>query len=330
MSNGAETERANGATALAPPPPAPLAMPAQFAYEHNVLGYVASRAAGLGEPDGPVAALYEEHVVHVRRHAYDDYHTLTFQLGGAPLGRLGRDGSIVEAMCPGTLAIQPAPIESLWQSTGRTRWMQFYLPIDAVHDALAHERPHARRAATLDRRVGTGDPGLVYTLYRCAVDVARDSSVDSECLQAYALTLAGVLARRLAGLGCGEENVFDRERLSPRQLARALEFIESCLEARPTAAAVAAELGLSRYHFSRAFTGATGESPYRYIQRARLASALRLVSGSECPLLEIATDVGYATQAHMTSAFTRFLGASPGEIRALAFGRRPGIARRAH
>jgi len=303
-------------------------MPAQFAYEHDALGFVASRAAGLGVPAGPVAALYEEQVQHVERHAYDDYHTLTFQLGGAPLGRLGRDGRPAEVMQAGTLAIQPAPVESVWQSDGRTRWMQFYLPIDALVDALAHEHPHARRALSLDRRVGAGDPELVHTLYRCAVDVARDPDTAAERLEGYAMRLAGVLARRLACVACGETTRFDRERLSSRLLARAVDYIDTHVDGRLTAAALAAELGLSRYHFCRAFAGATGESPYRYIQRARLSAALRLIGAQERPLADVALAVGYATQAHMTSVFTRWLGVSPGDIRALAGGRCPGAARR--
>lgn len=304
------------------------AMPAQFAYERDALGFVASRVAGLGVPAGAVAALYEEQVLHVERHAYDDYHTLTFQLGGAPLGRLGRDGHPAEMMQAGTLAIQPAPVESIWQSGGRARWMQFYLPIDALHEALAHEHPHARRASSLDRRVGTGDPELVHTLYRCAADLARAPDAAAERMDGYAMSLAGALARRLAGVACGAATAFDRERLSSRQLARAVEYVEAHLDGRLTAAALAAELGLSRYHFCRAFAGATGESPYRYIQRARLGAAIRLIGGEERPLADIAHAVGYATQAHMTSAFTRWLGASPGDIRALAKGRRPAATRR--
>jgi AraC family transcriptional regulator len=305
-------------------PPAP----AQYAHERDVLGFVATRTAGLGRAGGAMAAIHEEECFRVRRHAYEDCHTLTFQLGGTPLGRLDARGRTVEAMRPGTVSVQPAPIESLWHCSGRARWMQFYLPTDARVDALDHEHLREGRAADLDRRIGAADRALVRTLYACAPELSRLPLPDEERIEEFALALAGVLARQLAGRHADGAPGRERERLSRRQLAQAIECIEALLHEGVTASQVARHLGLSRDHFARAFTGATGKSPYQYIQHARLASAAVLVSSSERPLLDIAASVGYATQAHMTSAFSRFLGASPGEVRALGLGRRLAPRRR--
>jgi len=305
----------------------PILAPAQYAHERDVLGFVAARTAGLDRPGGAVAAIHEEQAIRVRRHAYEDYHTLTFQLGGTPLGRLDARDRTAEAMRPGTVSVQPAPVESLWHSSGRSRWMQFYLPITALLDALEHECLPAARAADLDRRIGAADPALVRTLYTCALELTRLPLLDDERMEEFATKLAGVLASRLAGRH-GDAPGPLRERLSPCQLAQALDCIDALLHEGVTASRVASSLGLSRYHFTRAFTGSTGQSPYQYIQRARLSSAAVLVSSSERPLLEIATSVGYATQAHMTSAFSRLLGASPGEVRALGLGRRLAPRRR--
>ncbi len=311
-----------------PVAPGAILAPAQYAHERDVLGFVATCTAGLGRPGGAVAAIHEEQAIRVRRHAYEDYHTLTFQLGGTPLGRLDARNRTAETMRPGTVSVQPAPIESLWHSSGRSRWMQFYLPTATLIDALGHVNLPATRAPDLDRRIGAADPALVRTLYACALEMTRLPLLDEERMEELATTLASVLASRLAGRHADDAPGPQRERLSPRQLAQALDCIEALLHEGVTASQVASCLGLSRYHFSRAFTGTTGQSPYQYIQLARLSSAAVLVGSGERPLLEIASSVGYATQAHMTSAFSRFLGASPGEVRALALGRRLALRRR--
>jgi AraC-like DNA-binding protein len=74
---------------------------------------------------------------------------------------------------------------------------------------------------------------------------------------------------------------------------------------------MAKEVGLSVFHFIRAFRQATGLTPYAYIQqeRLRLAQELMTEGGS---LARIALLTGFADQSHFTRAFKRRLGMTPG------------------
>jgi transcriptional regulator GlxA family with amidase domain len=71
---------------------------------------------------------------------------------------------------------------------------------------------------------------------------------------------------------------------------------------------------LSRYHFSRAFRAATG-LPHHYLTQMRLERAKALLRNTEMPLIEIALNVGFSSQAHLTGCFHRFIGVTPGEFR---------------
>lgn len=72
-------------------------------------------------------------------------------------------------------------------------------------------------------------------------------------------------------------------------------------------------LDLTERTIRRRFLRATGLPPttVRQIERARLAATL-LEEGS--PLLDVAYDVGYFDQAHMTRSLRRYIGRTPAEI----------------
>jgi AraC family transcriptional regulator len=110
----------------------------------------------------------------------------------------------------------------------------------------------------------------------------------------------------------------ERGRLSPSQMNRLDELLELELANDVSLADLAAAAGFSKPHFTRLFKNTVGVSPHRYIMRKRVELARSLLVGSNQPLAEIAVQSGFANQSHMTVAFTRDLGATPGEVRRAA------------
>lgn len=94
-------------------------------------------------------------------------------------------------------------------------------------------------------------------------------------------------------------------RLSPRRLARAVEFMHAHIADDIGVAQVAAAASLSLFHFSRAFRNTTGLSPYRYLLQCRVAKVRELLADGDRPLAEIAARAGFADQSHMTNMFKR-------------------------
>ena len=60
---------------------------------------------------------------------------------------------------------------------------------------------------------------------------------------------------------------------------------------------------------------ASGETIHAYRTRLRLAHAMEQLLDTDLPLIQIALDLGFSSQAHFTSAFTNAFGRSPGRFR---------------
>jgi AraC family transcriptional regulator len=72
--------------------------------------------------------------------------------------------------------------------------------------------------------------------------------------------------------------------------------------------------GLSRFHFSRLFRQATGQSPYRYLQRVRIDRARELLDTGGLGVTQVALSVGFRDLARFSRAFREQFGHSPGQL----------------
>jgi AraC family transcriptional regulator len=103
--------------------------------------------------------------------------------------------------------------------------------------------------------------------------------------------------------------------LTKAKLACAIEFIESHLAQSIQLDDVAASVGLSAFHFARAFKNETGLSPHQFLIDRRVCRATQMLMESNLPIAAIAYAVGFSSQAHMTTVFQRLQGTTPGEYR---------------
>ncbi|MEW2397070.1 AraC family transcriptional regulator [Streptomyces sp. NPDC046862] len=98
-------------------------------------------------------------------------------------------------------------------------------------------------------------------------------------------------------------------------LARAVrDRLADELLAPPSLADLAADLDLSRYQLLRAFRTTMGMPPYAWLAQYRVTRARTLLETGGRPA-EVAGQVGFADQAHMTRWFRRVLGVTPAEYR---------------
>lgn len=85
----------------------------------------------------------------------------------------------------------------------------------------------------------------------------------------------------------------------------------------PSLAEMAAMTGLSRYQVLRRFEKAYGLPPHAWVLSRRAEYALRLIRRGQT-LAEVAAASGFADQSHMTRAFVRHYGFTPGAWRRAA------------
>ena len=78
---------------------------------------------------------------------------------------------------------------------------------------------------------------------------------------------------------------------------------------------LAALSGMSRYQIVRSFAREVGTTPYAYVIQCRVRLAQKMLANGET-LAGAAQRAGFADQSHMTRAFVRQLGISPGRYKA--------------
>jgi AraC-like DNA-binding protein len=82
-----------------------------------------------------------------------------------------------------------------------------------------------------------------------------------------------------------------------------------------TVDSLAAIAGMSRSRFSHHFTLAYDMSPKCFVQTARLATAARMLKGTDLPVKSVAASVGYASRSHFSRAFQAKFGVDPSAFR---------------
>jgi AraC family transcriptional regulator len=78
---------------------------------------------------------------------------------------------------------------------------------------------------------------------------------------------------------------------------------------------LAAQAGLSKFHFHRLFKRAMGVSPSRYHINLRMHLARRVLRETKKNVVDVALDVGYANPSHFAKLFRRETGLSPSDYR---------------
>lgn len=90
-------------------------------------------------------------------------------------------------------------------------------------------------------------------------------------------------------------------------------FLDAHLFEPITLTAAAEGVGAGTTLVARAFSDAFGIPPHRYVIGRRLDAARdRILRGQ--PLADVAAEVGFVDQAHLTRRFRRFLGTTPGQF----------------
>jgi AraC family transcriptional regulator len=102
------------------------------------------------------------------------------------------------------------------------------------------------------------------------------------------------------------------------QIGRAQRYIRLHLTEPMTLSRIAREAGSSSYHFARLFQAYTGETPFAFLRRIRLATALRMLEEDpRGPITDIALGIGYETSASFNKSFRKTLRMNPGDFRKL-------------
>jgi AraC-like DNA-binding protein len=98
-------------------------------------------------------------------------------------------------------------------------------------------------------------------------------------------------------------------------VSKAIERLDAAPEIPTSLAELAALSGVSRFQLLRGFTREVGTTPHAYLVQRRVRLVRRLLAAGRSPV-DAALLAGFADQSHMTRAFIRQFGITPGRYRA--------------
>jgi AraC family transcriptional regulator len=102
--------------------------------------------------------------------------------------------------------------------------------------------------------------------------------------------------------------------LPPRRLKNAIDYIHSHLDGDLSMVQIANSVNTSPNYFASLFKQATGVSLHQYVIQQRVERAKLLLETTDLPIADIASQVGFASQSHLTQHLKRLTGMTPKQI----------------
>jgi AraC family transcriptional regulator len=240
-----------------------------------------------------------------------DHVVMTFPIGLTPFERRSGKSVATGTVRPGLVTVIPAGSSSRWDIHQPLNVIQLYLPPTTL-ERIGREADIAAPGEPLERTAHP-DP-IASRLLMSAADVLDGN----EALDAlFRQQLTDLLATRLLAAHAGSPATLQPllGGLSPNVLRRAIERLRSDGEADVSLAALAADAGLSRFHFCRAFKESTGLSPHAWLRQYQLEQAMNMLRDTEASVASVAAALGYASQTAFAAAFRKLTGETPSHWR---------------
>lgn len=160
---------------------------------------------------------------------------------------------------------------------------------------------------------GSPDPQLFALGKQLVNNLGIEGEAGVTRAEALATQLAVHLLRRYGAASISALKPIPK--LSPRNLQRALDYIDANLREDISLAGVARALSMSPGHFAHAFKESTGSAPHRFVIARRIELAKSLLRDTDLPITQIAHQIGCASHSHFSVIFLRMTGRTPRSFR---------------
>jgi AraC family transcriptional regulator len=244
---------------------------------------------------------------------FDDHH-LIVHLSERSKMALGFAGGRPQdhILMTGAMSFIPAGVPATFDIQSRNQSLHVLLP----RRILARVAEETQVSPELHPFVGRLTPDLVSTAMLLQRELVEPRIGSSALADGVLQVLAVHVLRELAPAGTTR-----RERvwlLSERQVRQAIGFMRANLQEDLSLKDIAEAVGLSVYHFARAFRATVGVPPHQYLIQLRISRARELLASGDLALAQIAFETGFKSQSHFTYAFKRTLRVTPREYRRIA------------
>lgn len=99
------------------------------------------------------------------------------------------------------------------------------------------------------------------------------------------------------------------------QLQQAIDYIHTHLNRELSLDELASVVNISPTYFASLFKKVMGISPHQYVIKQRVEQAKLMLSKTDLAIADIALQVGFSSQSHLTQQFKRLTGMTPKQVR---------------
>lgn len=108
---------------------------------------------------------------------------------------------------------------------------------------------------------------------------------------------------------------FKNGNLTHTQLQQVLEYINTHLDRDLSLADIAKVINVSPTYFASLFKREMEIPPHQYVIQQRVERAKLMLSKTDLAIADIALQVGFSSQSHLTQQFKRLTGMTPKQVR---------------
>jgi AraC-like DNA-binding protein len=251
---------------------------------------------------GLLHAFYVEHAFP--RHSHDYYVLGVIKEGVQSFTHRG-----TKQITPprGAILINPDEAHTGEAADGRGFEMLCIYPTPAHMQAAVDDLNGQSASLPFFKEVRVDHPGVVGNLVALHQALTHPTCA-LECESRFVWTLAELI-RLYADVRANVQAV-GRERKAVQQ---ARQFIEEGYAQGIHLTQLAEHVSLSPYYLLRVFRAEVGMPPYAYLESVRIRQAQRLIEMGK-PLAEVAAEVGFSSQSHLTQRFKQIIGVTPGQF----------------
>ncbi len=220
-----------------------------------------------------------------------------------------RDAELSQHSRPMMRAVYVPAGVPMWtgsNATHRFSHLNLHIHKDRLLRFLSPSVGTSAAMTALRRPVEIEDIGPVETLAGLLVGELAQPSRHA----VYAESLVGSIVAGLLDIP-GPASEQGNGRLTKAQMKRLLARVERRGGERMTVAEMADIVGLSESWFATVFRQTTGKTPLQWQLERRIDVAQKLLLGGDLTVADIAAQLGFSDQAHLTKAFRQTVGNTP-------------------
>lgn len=213
--------------------------------------------------------------------------------------------------------------------TGRPMMRALYVPAGVPmwsrftgHHRFAHLDLHLHKDRLLRFLTPSVGASVALTALRRPVEIQDAAAVHalavlllSEVTQPsrHAVFAESLVGSIVTGLLDIPDEVAERSSggLTPAQMTKLAARVEAAGDHRLTVGDMAATVGLSESWFAAMFKQTTGQTPLQWQMGARIGQAQRLLRETDLTVADVAAQIGFSDQAHLTRVFRQVAGDTP-------------------